>query len=478
MDAPAKTKNARRHPLLDQAHGYAADYLDGVRERRVFPDDQALEGLRAFDGSLPDQGLDPQAMLELLQRHGAPATVALSGGRYFGFVNGGLHPPALAARWLADAWDQNATLHIMSPVAAKLEAVCERWLAELLDLPAGTAAGLVTGTSTSLSCGFAAARNALLRRQGWDVNAKGLFGAPEIRVVLGEQAHGAVFRALSFLGLGRERVEKVPCDDQGRIIVDRLPELDDRTLLIVSAGNVNSGSFDPFHPLIEAARAAGAWVHVDGAFGLWAAAAPNRKALCDGMNLADSWSVDAHKTLNAPYDNGIILCRERDALASALQASGAYLQWSDQRDSMLFTPDMSRRARGIDLWATLATLGREGVARLVEQLCTRAALFAELLAQGGFQVLNEVVFNQVLVAGDSPAETEALLQALQRSGEIWCGGSEWQGRPVIRLSVCGAETTEADIKRAVAAFVKARAQVRMADVDARPGSRAGSPQAH
>ena len=454
MEGSGKTREI--HLLLDQAHRYAVDYLDGRRARRVFPDDAALAGLRAFDGPLPDRGLDPAAMLELLQAKGAPATVTLAGGRYFGFVNGGLHPPALAARWLADAWDQNATLHVMSPVAAKLEAVCERWIVELLGLPQGTALGLVTGTSTSLSCGLAAARNALLQRQGWDVVGKGLFGAPEIRVVLGEAAHGAVFRALSFLGLGRDRVETVPCDDQGRLLVERLPALDDKTLLILSAGNVNSGSFDPFPPLIERARAAGAWVHVDGAFGLWAAAAPGLQTLTEGMNLADSWSADAHKTLNAPYDNGVILCRDRDALAAALTASGAYLQWSDARDSMRFTPDMSRRARGIDLWATLATLGRDGLASLVEQLCARAALFAEGLAAAGFPILNDVVYNQVLTAGADDEETAALLKVLQQSGEIWCGGSEWQGRPVIRLSVCAAETTEADIERAVAAFVTAR----------------------
>ena len=450
--------------LLDRARDHADDYLRGVRDRRVYPDDAALAGLQAFDGPLPDKGLDPHEMLDLLQRHGAPGAVATGGGRYFGFVNGGLHPPALAARWLADAWDQNAALYVMSPVAAKLEAVCERWLVELLDLPEGTAAGLVGGTSTSLVCGFAAARNSLLERQGWDVTAKGLFGAPEITVVLGAEAHGAVYRALALLGLGRERVVTVPCDDQGRMRVDKVPPLDDKTLLILAAGNVNSGAFDPFTPLCERAKAAGAWVHVDGAFGLWAAAAPSTRALCDGMACADSWSVDAHKTLNVPYDSGIVLCRNRQALAGALQASGAYLEWSDERDSrrdsMLFTPDMSRRARGIDLWATLATLGRDGVADLIEQLCAGARRIAGLLHDEGFQVLNDVVFNQVLVACDSAEHTEATLQALQRSGEIWCGGSQWEWRgqrqPVIRISVCGAETTRDDLARAVAAFVQAR----------------------
>ncbi|WP_299396675.1 pyridoxal-dependent decarboxylase [Pelagibius sp.] len=445
--------------LLDRARDHAGDYLRTVRDRRVYPDDAALAGLQAFDGPLPQKGLDPHAMLDMLQRHGAPAAVATSGGRYFGFVNGGLHPPALAARWLADAWDQNAAFHVMSPVAAKLEEVCERWLAELLDLPEGTAAGLVGGTSTSLVCGFAAARNALLQRQGWDVAAKGLFGAPEITVVLGAQAHGAVYRALALLGLGRERVVTVPCDDQGRMRAHKLPALDDRTLLILAAGNVNSGAFDPFAPLCERAKAAGAWVHVDGAFGLWAAAAPSTRALCDGMARADSWSVDAHKTLNVPYDSGIVLCRDRRALVDALQTSGAYLEWSGQRESMLYTPDMSRRARGIDLWATLATLGRDGVADLIEQLCAGARQVAGLLRAEGFRILNDVVFNQVLVACDSAAETEATLKVLQSAGEIWCGGSQWDGKPVIRISVCGVETTPEDLARAAAAFVRARQDV-------------------
>ncbi len=460
MKTQQQVKRGDAAALLEAAQRHAVDYIESLPDRRAFPDDAALAGLSVFDGALPDQGLDPRVMLERLQRHGSPATVPLAGGRYFGFVNGGLHPPALAARWLADAWDQNAALYVMSPIAAKLESVCEAWLTELLHLPADTAMGLVSGTSTSLACGFAAARNALLQRQGWDVAADGLFGAPEIKVVLGEQAHGAVFKALAFLGLGRDRVVKVPCDDQGRIDPAQLPALDDRTLLILSAGNVNSGSFDPFRPLCEQARAAKAWVHVDGAFGLWAVAAPGTQPLCDGMDLADSWSADAHKTLNAPYDCGIILCRDRSALAAALQASGAYLEWSEERDSMLYTPEMSRRARGIDLWATLVTLGRGGVARLVEQLCDHAGLLADLLVKEDFRILNDVVFNQVLVAGETAGETEAILKALQRGGEIWCGGSQWRAAPAIRLSVCGAETTPDDIARAVAAFVDARQQVR------------------
>ncbi len=449
------------HALLDQAHGHAADYIATVRDRPVFPSDDAIDALSVFDDQLPDQGMKPAAMLELLHRHGSPAAIAQTGGRYFGFVNGGLHPPALAARWLADAWDQNGALHVTSPVAARLEAACERWLVDLFGLPGGTSMGLVTGTATSLVCCLAAARNALLKKQGWDVTADGLFGAPEIKVVLGEQAHATAFKALALLGLGRDRVHKVPCDDQGRIIADQVPELNEHTLLLLQAGNVNSGAFDPFRQICEVAKSAGSWIHIDGAFGLWAAASPTTAHLCEGIELSDSWSADAHKTLNAPYDCGIILCRDRDALSSALQASGSYIVWSENRDGMMYTPEMSRRARGIDLWATLVTLGRTGVADLIDQLCDGARAFAGQLQAEGFRFLNDVVFNQVLVAGDTPEETEALLTAVQKSGECWCGGSQWAGDPVIRISVCGAETTPADIERSAKAFVAAREEVRL-----------------
>lgn len=442
--------------LLLQAQSYAQAYIEQAKDQRVYPDAQALGNLSQFDQPLPEAGLDPSTVIEQLDRIGSPATVPTTGGRYFGFVNGGSHPPALAARWLADAWDQNAALYVMSPIAAHLEQVCERWLVDLLELPEGTAAGFVGGTSMSLSCGLAAARNACLTAQDWDVASAGLFGAPPVRVVLGEQAHGAVFRSLSFLGLGSDRVEKVPCDDQGRMKADELPELDPTTILILAAGNVNSGAFDDLREISTKAKSAGAWVHVDGAFGLWAAASPNQRHLCDGLELADSWSVDAHKTLNAPYDSGIIFCRDRNALVSALQADGAYLQWSDKRDSMLYTSDMSRRARGIELWATLATMGRNGVGALVDQLCVHARDIADKLSTHDFTIVNDVVFNQVIVSCNTPDETQATLRELQDAGECWCGGSTWQGEPVIRISVCSHATTTSDIDRSVAAFVAAR----------------------
>jgi glutamate/tyrosine decarboxylase-like PLP-dependent enzyme len=398
-------------------------------------------------------------ILKLLDDYGSPATVAQAGGRYFGFVCGSSIPAALAARWLSDIWDQNPALNVLSPTVAKLEQVCEQWVRDLLALPSETVAGFVSGTSIATMCGLAAGRYTILRNHGWDVNEDGLFGAPPIRVVVSQQAHGSVFKALALLGLGRKRIELIPADSEGRLDVAYLPKLDSNTLVILQAGNVNSGSFDDFEQICALARPAGAWVHIDGAFGLWAAASPTKKHLTKGIEKADSWSVDGHKTLNTPYDCGIILCKNRDALVASMQATGAYIQYSDARDNMLYTPDMSRRARAVELWATLRFLGRTGITELVDGLCDRATEFAEQLAANGFHILNEVAFNQVLVACDTPAETQATLAGIQASGECWCGGTNWQGKPAIRISVCSWATTPDDIARSVQAFIKAREAV-------------------
>ncbi|MCY3780156.1 MAG: pyridoxal-dependent decarboxylase [Chloroflexi bacterium] len=439
---------------------YGCEYHDALGEGPVFPASDALTALAGFDEDLPEDPLPAQAVLTRLHELGSPATTAQGGGRYFGFVNGGVLPAALAARLLADFWDQNAALEVMSPAAAKLEAICERWLVDLFALPADSAAGLVSGTSTATLCGLLAGRNALLRRLGWDVTDKGLFGGPRLRVVMSDAAHATVRKALAVLGIGAEQIEIVPVDEQGRFDPGQAPALDETALLILQAGNVNSGAFDPFVPLCEAAKAAGAWAHIDGAFGLWARACRSTAHLAAGIELADSWSVDAHKTLNSPYDCGVVLCRDRSALVSALQASDAYIHFGDGRDGMLYTLEMSRRARGVELWAALKSLGRSGVDQLVEQLCRRAQQFAAELRMNDFRVLNDVVFNQVLVACDSPDLTAQTLERLQASGECWCGGSQWRGEPVIRISVCSWAATEEDVRRSVAAFVAAREQAR------------------
>ncbi|MDE2856496.1 MAG: aminotransferase class V-fold PLP-dependent enzyme [Chloroflexota bacterium] len=442
--------------IYRQALDHALAYLDSLKDRPAFPTAHALEALQSLDEGLPAGPCETGVILQQLHEIGAPAAVAQGGGRYFGFVNGGVIPAALAARLLADVWDQNAALGIMSPIAAKLEAICETWLVDLLDLPKGSAAGFVSGTSTASLCGLLAGRNAILSRQGWDVAERGLFGAPPIRLIMSEAAHGSVYKALTILGIGQAQIELAATDDQGRFDTRQLPQLDKTALLILQAGNVNSGAFDDFATICAAAKRAEAWVHVDGAFGLWARACRATARLSAGIELADSWSVDAHKTLNSPYDCGIVFCKDRLTLLEALQASGSYLHFSEARDGMLYTPEMSRRARGIELWALLKALGRAGVDELVAQLCARARQFADELARRKFRVLNDVVFNQVLVACESAELTRETLRALQASGECWCGGSEWRGEPVIRISVCSWATTEADVRRSVTAFAAAR----------------------
>jgi len=433
--------------------------MDGVLDRNVYPTDLAIKNLAVFDESFPTAPGDPAEIIKLLHEYGSPATVAQTGGRYFGFVNGGSVPAALAAKWLSDVWDQNAGMYVTSPITSQLETTCEKWLVNLFGLPAGTAAGFVSGSSTATLSGLAAARNELLKRQGWDVAADGLFGAPELRVVLGEQAHASVFKALALLGLGNARVEMVSSDDQGRMLANKLPALDSHCLVIAQAGNVNSGAFDPFDEICERAREVGAWVHIDGAFGLWAATSRKKNFLTQGIEKADSWSVDAHKTLNSPYDCGIVLCKQPQALMNAMQANASYLHYSEQRDGMLYTPEMSRRTRAVELWATLKSFGKEGLEQLVDRLCEHASQFGVELNARGFRILNEVVFNQVLVACDTPEQTRSTLENIQMSGECWCGGAFWNGEPVIRISVCSWATTQPDVERSVSAFAAARSKV-------------------
>ncbi len=442
--------------IFQQAQTYAFDYIDSVSQRTVFPEDQALAQLASFDEPMPELPQSGMEILRQLHEVGSPATVAQTGGRYFGFVNGSVVPTALAARWLSDTWDQNAALYNTSPVASKLERICQQWLTGLFNLPSGTVAGLVGGTSVATFCGLAAARLTLLSRLGWDVNANGLFGAPRFRVVVSQQAHGTVFKALALLGIGRDLLEIVPADVQGRLDVSQMPALDSRTLLILQAGNVNTGAFDAFGEIGYLANQAGAWVHVDGAFGLWAAASKSKSYLTRGIELADSWSVDGHKTLNTPYDCGVILCRHPEALIAAMQATGSYIQFSDEHDGMLYGPDMSRRARSVELWATLKYLGKSGVEQLIDGLCARAEQLSNGLNENGFQLLNETVFNQVLVACETAEQTECTLKRLQRSGVCWCGGTTWHGKPAIRISVCSWATTADDITVTIQAFVEAR----------------------
>ena len=443
--------------LFEQAKGYAYEYADGATERNVFPSIQALADLEQFVEDLPATSGDAAAILQQLHEYGSPATTAQTGGRYFGFVNGGILPVTLATKWLSDFWDQNTALYAMSPVASKLEEICERWLKQLFGLPDSTVAGFVSGTSSAILCGLAAARYRLLQNQGWDFNQQGHNGAPALRIIAGRHIHGAVTKAVALLGFGLDNIEWVEGDDQGRILPEQLPQLDGSCIVLLQAGNVNSGSFDPFDAICDRANEVGAWVHIDGAFGLWAGGTKRLKHLTQGMEKAHSWSVDGHKTLNTPYDSGILLCRDRDALIMALQASGAYLNFSENRDGMLYTPEMSRRARAVELWAALKYLGTDGVDELVYGMHERALQFAEELGAAGFAILNDVVFNQVVVSpADKNAETDKILAAIQNSGECWVGGSVWQGKKVIRVSVCSWVTSAEDVSRSVQAFIAAR----------------------
>jgi glutamate/tyrosine decarboxylase-like PLP-dependent enzyme len=440
--------------LLRAAAERSIRYLAGRDARPVGPMPGAVERMAALGGSLPEEPSDPAAVLALLDEVGSPATVVGTGGRYFGFVTGGSLPAALAANWLAAAWDQNAFSRTTSPVAAVLEDIALAWLVDVLRLPAGTVGAFVTGATMANFTALAAARHAVLARAGWDVEAHGLFGAPPISVVVGAEAHPTVFKALGLLGLGRDRVVRVPVDDQGRMRADAFPRLEGPAIVCLQAGNVNTGAMDPFAALCPLAREAGAWIHVDGAFGLWAAAAPGRAHLLAGVELADSWATDAHKWLNVPYDSGLAFLRVGEALRAAMAVSAAYLPEMASREPGQYTPDSSRRARGVEVWAALRSLGRAGVADMVERTCRHAERFAAGLRAAGYEVLNEVVINQVLVAFGDAETTRAVVAGVQKDGTCWCGPTVWQGRTAMRISVSSWATTEADVERSLAAMLR------------------------
>jgi glutamate/tyrosine decarboxylase-like PLP-dependent enzyme len=387
--------------------------------------------------------------------------MGMAGPRFFGWVIGGSLPAALAANWLAGTWDQNAGLFVATPIATVLEEVTLGWVADALRLPAGCGGGFVTGATVANFTALAAARYQVLKRVGWDVGAKGLFGAPEIRVVLGEEAHPSVFKSLGLLGLGRDRVVKVPVDAQGRMRADALPEMSGPTIVCVQAGNVNTGAFDPVREICGRAHAASAWVHVDGAFGLWAGASPQFAHLVTGVGEADSWATDAHKWLNVPYDSGLALVRDPEILREAMSLTAAYLQQGEHREPSQYVPELSRRARGIEIWAAMKSLGRSGLAELVERCCHCARRFADGLAAAGFEILNEVVLNQVLVSFGEPEVTQRVIAGVVEEGTCWVGGTVWQGRTAMRISVSSWATTEADVDRSVEAMVRVARGVAM-----------------
>lgn len=452
--SPGATTHRVDASLLREAAERAIQYLSGLDDRPVAASAAARERLALLDVPLPEHPAAAAAVLDLLDTLGSPATTATTGGRYFGFVTGGTLPAALAANWLAGAWDQNAAFSVMSPIAAVLEETSRRWLLELLGLPPEAGAGFVTGGTTANFTALAAARHAVLARAGWDVEADGLFGAPPVTVVVGDEVHVSLLKALALLGLGRERVLRLPVDEQGRLRPDALPQVTGPAIICLQAGNVNTGAFDPAAPVCAWARAQGAWVHIDGAFGLWAAASPARAHLAAGVEEADSWALDAHKWLNVPYDSGVALVRNQEDLRGAMAATAAYLQQDAQREPCHYTPEMSRRARGVEIWAALQSLGRQGLTGLIERNCLFAARFAEGLAAAGYEILNEVTLNQVLVRFGDDATTRRVVAGIQEDGACWCGGTVWQGRAAMRISVSSWATTETDVERSLATMLR------------------------
>jgi glutamate/tyrosine decarboxylase-like PLP-dependent enzyme len=434
--------------LLDRAYRLALTYLDGLDDRRVGGSDPV--GLRR---PLTDDGEAPGDVLEQLVLDAGPGIVASAGPRFFGFVIGGSLPVALAADWLVSAWDQNGGVYAGSPAVAVAEEVAAGWALDLLGLPAQASVGFVTGAQMANFACLAAARGELLRRAGWDADTQGLYGAPPIDVLVGDEAHVTVLRALRFLGLGQDRVTRVDVDANGAInpgaLGLALGRVAGPVLICAQAGNVNSGACDQLDAIANLAVEHGAWLHIDGAFGLWAAASPRFERLVAGRERADSWAVDAHKWLNVPYDCGLAIVGPTGALPRAMGASAAYLARSDQREAAEFAPELSRRGRGIPVYAALRCLGRRGVAELVERCCDHATLMAALLREGGLEVLNEVVLNQVLVAG-SPEH----VARVQADGTCWLGGTTWHGRHALRISFSNWSTTQQDVRRCAAVILE------------------------
>jgi glutamate/tyrosine decarboxylase-like PLP-dependent enzyme len=466
MTTPKDRTATALRSLLDDTAAYAAGFLEGLPERTVAPTATAEDLGNELGGPLPEDPSVPRQVVAELARAADPGTMATPGGRFFGFVIGGSLPAALAADWLASAWDQNAGLYAAAPAASVVEEVCGAWLIELLGLPEHASYGLVTGCQMANFTALAAARHSVFKDADWDVEADGLAGAPPIRVIAGEERHVTVDRALRFLGLGTASLETVPADAQGRMRADALRNAlagsSGPAIVCAQAGNVNTGAVDPLNEICGAAHESGAWVHVDGAFGMWAAASPTLRHLMDGIEHADSWATDAHKWLNVPYDCGLVFCAHPAAHRAAMGVQASYLVHSvnRERDAMDWNPDFSRRARGFAVYAALRSLGRSGVEDLVDRCCAHARRFAGALDQEpGVEVLNDVVLNQVLVrfldpGGDHDGRTRAVVKAVQEDGTCWLGGTVWQGKAAMRISVSNWSTTAEDVDRSIVAILQ------------------------
>ncbi|PJG45495.1 aspartate aminotransferase family protein [Sphingobium sp. LB126] len=451
LNGVAGTADGDEINLLQAADERARSYTATIGNRRAWPAPEALEALSAFQEDFPEHGMTATDTLRLLDDIGSPATSASTGPNYFGYVIGGVLPAAAAAERLVLAWDQRASTFDSSPVSDVIETQAARWILEALDLPRSAGVGFGTSaTACTIAC-LAAARRALLARAGWNWDRHGAQGAPVVRVMLPETAHVAVIKALRILGFGLDNLVRLPVDGSGRAIVEQVPDADDLTILCLQAGEVNTGSFDDFAKLIPMAQARGAWVHVDGAFGLWARASSSR-ALCDGVEWADSWTADGHKWLNTPYDGAFAICREADNMATAMSSEAVYAPTSASAQQNL-TLEFSRRARGIPIWAALRTLGRDGLRQLVDRNISQAQHVAERLRAEGYEILNDVVLNQVLVRADDDERTQRICRAAQASGVAWFGMTRWEGRPAFRLSFSSWRTNQENLDKLVALLV-------------------------
>ena len=420
------------------------NYRQELENRQVPPTPEALESLKRFEEDLPDNPCEALETLRLLDEIGSPASMASAGGRFFGFVIGSSLPVTVAANWLAAAWDQESGQSITAPTCAKLESISAAWLLDLLGLPPECGTGFVTGATMGNFCALAAARHVLLEKEGWNVEEQGLFGAPPINLICGDEVHASVLKALGLLGFGRKRIIRVPVDAQGRMRPELIPTPEGASIICAQVGHVATGACDPLSEICARARKMKAWVHVDGAFGLWARAVPEYAYLLEGLEEADSWVTDGHKWLNVPYDSGLVFVKNEKHLRGAMSISAAYLQPTAEREPDQYAPEMSRRARGVEIWAALHTLGRQGLAKMLRTCCEHAAFFAEGFRNAGFEVLNEVVLNQVLVSFGENELTEKVIKAIQQEGTCWCGGTTWQGKKAMRLSVSSWNTSQVD----------------------------------
>jgi len=443
--------------VLASSYAHSTEYESQLESRSVFPAAQSIAALSGFDEPVSQAGNSAEETISMLHMLGAPATVSTTGGRYFGFVTGGVLPVAQAANWTAGIWDQNPAVKVLSPVAHKLEQVAGDWIKDLLKLPAKSAVSFVTGATMASFTAMAAARCELLDRQGWDLSQRGLFGAPAIRVIVSAETHVTIFKALSLLGFGKAQIEVVPVDAQGRMKIDHLPKLDETCLVLCQAGNVNSGAFDDISSIID--QASGAWVHVDGAFGLWARLVPSLKPYLNGVERADSWSVDGHKWLNTPYDCGIAITRDVSALRRALDTNAAYLPSGGQMEPKDIVPEFSRRARAIEVWAALRTLGRDGMTKMLERHCRQARIFADGLQEIGYQIRNEVVLNQVVASIGSREQMLQIQTEVVKDGVCWFGTTHWQGHDAFRISVSCWRTTDEDVIKSLTAIGQATRNV-------------------